>query len=319
MPRILTPRDAEPLVAAGDLDIVDVREPDEWVSGHVPGARSVPLAELRDAPRDKVRGERVLFVCARGMRSLTAAKLAEQAGLVEVYSLDGGTSAWADAGLPIERSPAPAREPAAAADEPEDGDAGSSCGVPEPTLDAIVGANLRELRARKGLSLDVLARQTGLGRSLLGQIENGRVSPSVGVVWKIAQAFDVPFSALLSSPQRAITRVMRGAEARRLVSPDGRFSSRALYPLNEQTPAEFYELFFAAHSREDAEAHRPGTKEILIVTAGRLELEIGGERYELAKGDAISFVADVPHSYVNHGSEDCWANLVMTYAFGARE
>ncbi|MDC0667819.1 rhodanese-like domain-containing protein [Nannocystis radixulma] len=319
MPRILSPREAEPLVAAGDVDVVDVREPDEWAAGHVPGARLVPLGELRDDPRAKLRGDRVLLVCARGSRSLTAAKLAEQAGLAEVYSLEGGTIAWADAGLPIERPQAPRREPAAAsvpaASEDEPG--GSSCGLPEPSLDAVVGNNLRELRGRRNLSLDALARQTGLGRALLGQIENGRVSPSVSVVWKLAQAFDVPFSALLSTPQRVATRVMRAAEARRLVSPDGRFSSRALYPLNEETSAEFYELFFAAHSREDAAAHRPGTKELLVVTAGKLEIEVGGERFELARGDAISFVADVPHSYINRGSEDCWANLVMTYVFAA--
>jgi len=77
---------------------------------------------------------------------------------------------------------------------------------------------------------------------------------------------------------------------------------------------ELYELFLAAHGREDAEAHAPGTRENLVVTAGRLVLDIGEETFELAKGDAIEFVADVPHSYVNPGSEDCWMNLVMTYA-----
>jgi quercetin dioxygenase-like cupin family protein len=84
--------------------------------------------------------------------------------------------------------------------------------------------------------------------------------------------------------------------------------------LNEPTSAEFYELFIAAHSREDAAAHRAGTRENLVVTAGRLEIELGGERHELARGDAITFIADVPHSYINRSGEDCWAHLVMTYA-----
>lgn len=314
MLRTLTPREAESLVAAGDVDLVDVREADEWAAGHLPGARLLPLAELRGDPRGQLRGDRVLLVCARGARSLTAAQLAEQAGVSEVYSLEGGTAAWVSAGLPVE-SAAP-RAPAARAAPVEAAPDGDVCGLPEPTLDAVVGANLRELRTRRNVSLDALARTTGLGRALLGQIENGRASPSVSVVWKIAQAFDVPFSALLTSAERPATRVLRGADARRLVSPDGRFSSRALYPLNEETRAEFYELFFAAHSREDAEAHRPGTLENLVVTAGRLEIEIRGERYELAKGDAISFVADAPHSYLNRGGEDCWAYLVMTYGHG---
>lgn len=316
MARTLTPREAETLITAGDLDVVDVREPDEWAAGHLPGARLLPLATLRRDPRGQLRCDRVLFVCARGSRSLNAAELAEAAGVGEVYSLTGGTKAWASAGLPIVTPEATA--PATTSERPARSEAttsaGTSCGMPPPGLDAVVGANLRELRSQRNLSLDALARQTGLGRGLLGQIENGRASPSVSVVWKIAQALDLPFSALLSTGSSASISVLRAADARRLVSPDGRFSSRALYPLNEPTSAEFYELFIAAHSREDAAAHRAGTRENLVVTAGRLEIELGGERHELARGDAITFTADVPHSYINRSGEDCWAHLVMTYA-----
>ena len=43
MVRTLAPREAEALIAAGDLDVIDVRDPRDWASGHVPGARSVPL------------------------------------------------------------------------------------------------------------------------------------------------------------------------------------------------------------------------------------------------------------------------------------
>jgi quercetin dioxygenase-like cupin family protein len=50
------------------------------------------------------------------------------------------------------------------------------------------------------------------------------------------------------------------------------------------------------------------------VVSGRLELVVGGEQYELSRGDAIVFTADVPHSYVNPGSEECRMYLVMTYA-----
>jgi quercetin dioxygenase-like cupin family protein len=50
------------------------------------------------------------------------------------------------------------------------------------------------------------------------------------------------------------------------------------------------------------------------VTSGQLEIEIGGQRHELSRGDAVVFVADVPHSYVNPSKEECWMYLVMTYA-----
>lgn len=318
MIRTLDARQAEALITAGGIDVVDVRDPGEWAGGHIPGARLAPLDALRADPRGHLPRDKVLLVCARGVRSLTAANLAAEIGLGEIYSLDGGTDAWRKAGLPIETPPqAPAPPaggagPARTAETDTAADAG--CGLPEPALDAIVGTNLRELRSQRNLSLDALAKLTGLSRTLLGQIELGKTAPSVSMVWKIARAFDVHFSALLATSERTETRVLPGAKAKRLVSPDGRFSSRALYNLAEKPDVEFYELYLAAHSREDAAPHQPGTRENLIVASGRLDLEVGGRRHELSKGDAIVFAADVPHSYANPGSEDCWMYLVMTYA-----
>lgn len=316
MVRTLSAREVQELLAAGDVDVIDVRDPRDWASGHVPGARSVPLDDLRSDVRAKLPRDRVLFVCARGMRSLTAANLADAAGLKEVYSLDGGTLDWAAQGLPIETLPEAA--PAAQAAAQENADAvGASCGLPEPGLDAVVGANLRTLRTQRGLSLDLLARLTGLSRNLLGQIELGKAAPSVGVVWRLARAFDVHFSALLVTSAPTEISVLRSAGAARLVSADGRFSSRALFALGDRPDAEFYELYLGPHSREDAQAHQPGTRENLVVTAGRLEMLVGDRRFELGKGDAIVFGADVPHSYVNPDKEPCTMYLVMTYGTGA--
>ena len=306
--------EAERMLAEGGWDVVDVREPSEFAEGHVPGARNVPLGSVRSNPAAATRAARTLFVCQKGGRSQTAADLVEGLGTGEVRSLDGGTSAWERAGLPLEGVPAQPQRAAASlpADSMPPGD--DACGLPPPGLDKVVGQNLATLRQARGVSLDELARQTGLARSLLGQIELGNTAPPVSVVWRLAQAFDVHFSSLLATPADSKTAVLRGADAKRLVTSDGRFSSRALYVPGSAPDAEFYELFLAAHSREDAQAHKPGTRENLIVTAGRLEMHVGGVKHELAKGDAIVFTADVPHSYVNPGSAECWMYLVMTYA-----
>ena len=135
-------------------------------------------------------------------------------------------------------------------------------------------------------------------------------------MWKIARAFEVPFAALLAEHRIVNTAVLRGATAKRLISADGRFSSRALFPFGESNRVEFYELWLKGHGREEAEAHQPGTRENLVVTSGRLVIEFGGGLHELAKGDAIVFGADVPHVYLNPASEECWMHLVMTYDHG---
>jgi rhodanese-related sulfurtransferase len=101
MKRIST-SEAAGLLAQGGYDLVDVREPHEWRGGHLPGARHVPLAVLAHAPADHLPKDRVIFVCGHGMRSLTACAVAERAGLAEVYSVEGGTVAWAAEGRPLD-------------------------------------------------------------------------------------------------------------------------------------------------------------------------------------------------------------------------
>jgi rhodanese-related sulfurtransferase/transcriptional regulator with XRE-family HTH domain len=297
MVRTISPADAQTLLANGGVDVVDVREPHEWATGHIPGARLVPLGQLRADPDGARLGAKVLFVCARGGRSQQAAELAVSRGVSDVYSLEGGTQAWRGAGLPIATP-----EHAPAEDE----------GV-DPELDAVVAGNVKRLREKAGYTLDTLAGLSGVGRQTLGLIELGRTAASLGTLWKIARAFDVPFSTLLARSGSAETRVFRAANAKRIVDADGRFSSRALFSPDDKGAFEFYELWIAGHGREDAEAHAPGTRENLVVTSGRLVLEIGKERYDLARGDAIAFTADVAHSYVNPSSEECWMTLVMTY------
>jgi transcriptional regulator with XRE-family HTH domain len=181
-------------------------------------------------------------------------------------------------------------------------------------LAPIVGRNLRRLRIQRGLSLERLSKASGVSRAMLGQIELGQSAPTINVLWKIARALELPFSALISTSGGSGTRLMRSQQAKRLTSHDGRFVSRALFPFDEPRKVEFYELHLKGHSEERADPHPPGTLENLIVTRGTLEMEVGTERHVLAPGDAILFEADKPHVYRNVGPEDVTMYLVMTYA-----
>ncbi|MGA9520168.1 MAG: XRE family transcriptional regulator [Myxococcaceae bacterium] len=181
-------------------------------------------------------------------------------------------------------------------------------------LAPLVGRNLRRLRTHRGLSLERLARASGVSRAMLGQVELGQSAPTINVLWKIARALSVPFSALISATGGTGTRVMRGADAKLLTSHDGAFKSRALFPFDEPRQVEFYELTLAARGVENAEAHAPGTTENLVVARGMVELEVGPERHVLGVGDAIVFEADVPHVYRNPGTTESFMYLVMTYA-----
>lgn len=183
-----------------------------------------------------------------------------------------------------------------------------------PDLAPVVGGNLRRLRTERGLSLEGLARLSGVSRAMLGQIELGQSAPTINVLWKIARALELPFAALMSQPQEASgPRVIRAQRTKRLTSHDGGFSSRALFPFDEPRRVEHYELTLKGGAAEEAEAHAPGTKENLAVSVGEVEVVVGGVAHHLGTGDAISFDADVPHAYRNPGNVDAVMYLVMTY------
>ncbi len=185
-----------------------------------------------------------------------------------------------------------------------------------PVADLIptVAKNLRRMRTERALSLEKLARASGVSRAMLGQIELGQSAPTINVLWKIARALDVPFSALISSSQASAVKVLREKDAKRLLSHDGSFSSRALFPFDQPRRVEFYELRLLPNGVEQAEAHAPGTVENLVVSKGNVEIVTAGDTHRLAGGDAIVFEADSPHEYRNTGASEAVLYLVMTYA-----
>jgi transcriptional regulator with XRE-family HTH domain len=204
------------------------------------------------------------------------------------------------ASRPEEAAPPAAAQPAAAGEATD--------------LAPVVGANLRRLRTRRGLSLERLAQISGVSRAMLGQIELGQSAPTINVLWKIARALEVTFSALISARTQSGALVLRSAESKILTSKDRSFSSRALFPFDEPRRVEFYELRLAGGSVEDADAHPPGTTENLVVTAGTVEIDVAGDTHRLDTGDSILFEADTPHAYRNPGKGEAVMYLVMTYA-----
>ena len=177
-----------------------------------------------------------------------------------------------------------------------------------------VGANLRRLRSRRGLSLERLARRAGVSRAMLSQIRARRSAPTINSLWKVARALNVTFAALVAPLSDTTPVVLPAREGSLLTNAKGTFSSRALFPLGERRRVEFYELRLKPRGEETAAPHPPGTVENLVIAAGSVEIDINGAVHRLATGDAILFGADVIHSYRNAGTVEALMYLVMTYA-----
>lgn len=85
------------------LVIIDVRSPQEYAQGHIPGAKNILLQDIADYADDlKTKGE-VYLHCRSGGRSSTACTILESKGVKNVVNVTGGVLAWEDAGLELER------------------------------------------------------------------------------------------------------------------------------------------------------------------------------------------------------------------------
>ncbi len=162
------------------------------------------------------------------------------------------------------------------------------------------------------MSLDDLARASGVSRAALSQIETFKSNPTVGLLWKIAVGLGVSFTELLGEPTKGVS-VLRRNDAQVLRSTDGKLESRPLAPAGASPVVEVYELRLSPRSSHAAEGHTPGTHEIVIVLAGSLRMRAGDETHDLATGDSVSFVADRPHTYENPGSSEARYHNVIIY------
>ncbi len=99
----VSPSEATLLINREDAVVIDVREAPEFFSGHIAGARNIPLPKLAErlAELDEFKARALVVVCASGGRSATAQKTLVAAGFSQVKNLAGGVSAWQQASLPL--------------------------------------------------------------------------------------------------------------------------------------------------------------------------------------------------------------------------
>ena len=180
-----------------------------------------------------------------------------------------------------------------------------------------LGRKLRALRLRKKIALVDLGKHTGLSASMLSQLENGRLVPTLATLARIAMVFDVGLDHFFGARRGQKTfAVVRAAE--RL-----RFPDRADTP----NPAYFFEcLAFAAQGKglqaylaefphrgpDDVQDHIHEGAELLFVLEGSLGVRFEGEEHILKAGDSVYFDATEPHAYRGASRSAARAVVVTT-------
>jgi len=180
--------------------------------------------------------------------------------------------------------------------------------------DSALGNRVKELRQKKGWTLDELSASCGVSRSMLSQIERNGVNPTVAVALRIAQAFGIALGALVDAPT-AVPRieVVRADDRSTHFRSDKDCRIRTLSPLHLEKDVEFYEIRLRPGGALRSAPHFAGTREILTVHQGTVRITSGGGTQDLTAGDSAHYPADVPHEIVNTGREPVIAYLVDLY------
>ena len=187
----------------------------------------------------------------------------------------------------------------------------------EHEITSHLAQNLKRLRQSRGLTMDALAKRSGVSKAMLSQIEARRTNPTVAVVWKIAAGLGIDLVDLIGgSKARASVEVLRRRDHPVMANLGRRCRIRVLSPLSLDKDLEFYELAFGAAGYLRSEPHFRGTQELLACTQGTLEVKSHGEAQTLESGDSALYRVDVKHEINNVGKGEAGAFLIVKYRQG---
>jgi transcriptional regulator with XRE-family HTH domain len=172
----------------------------------------------------------------------------------------------------------------------------------EPAVGREFGSHVRELRGRRRWSLESLSKASGVSRSMLSEIERGEANPTLATALGIARAFGMRLGDLVDGhPGESRLQVIRANDPSYEYRSDDEITLRTLSPLSPDRSLEFYRVELAPGGALRSPAHFEGTRELVYVDRGRVEVQSGEESSRLAAGDSIMYAADVPHAIVNGG------------------
>jgi transcriptional regulator with XRE-family HTH domain len=157
---------------------------------------------------------------------------------------------------------------------------------------------VRRRRQQRNWTLDTAATRLGVSRRLLAQVEAGQANPSLSTLLAIAAGFDISLVELLSGADKpAVTVQADNATAPVLWTGDHGGEARLLVG---SEPLELWAWTLRPGDERSTDAHRTGSREALLVTAGVVTLVVGAtDPVTLRVGQSALFRADEPHSYRN--------------------
>lgn len=179
-----------------------------------------------------------------------------------------------------------------------------------------IGRKLRQLRLRKKIALVELGKHTGLSPSMLSQLENGRLTPTLPTLARIAMVFDVGMEHFFGNRRGAkLFSVVRAKDRMRFPdlpdAPEPSFFFECLMFASEGKGLQAYVAEFP-YRKQGSREHIHEGSEFLFVLEGALEIHFQGEDHLLKTGDSLHMDSSEPHSYRGTSKAGTRAVVVTT-------
>ena len=165
----------------------------------------------------------------------------------------------------------------------------------QETVKTIAG-NVRRLRTARGFSAAGLARESGVARATLAELEAGRGNPTVETLYGLAKVLGITFADLLVEGEAPSVHVVRAGEGAQVAGAvvQARLLRQATV---ERARVELYDIRVVPGQPRHADGHQAGVHEQLLIHEGRLRVGPESGPVEVGPGDFVAFGAAVPHVY----------------------
>jgi transcriptional regulator with XRE-family HTH domain len=175
-----------------------------------------------------------------------------------------------------------------------------------------IGGRVRQHRAARGWTLDELASRSGVSRRMLISIEHGEGNPSIATLLRISDALGVGLPVLVDVERPHTLSVT--AAGRAPVLWRGPRGGQAQLVAGTEPPdvVELWEWTLQPGEAHTSEAHTAGTRELLLVLEGQVELRAGDRTELLSPGDSAAFAGDVGHGYATPADAGAPARFALT-------
>lgn len=161
-----------------------------------------------------------------------------------------------------------------------------------------VGESLKSIRNSMDLSLDAVAKLTGVSKAMLGQIERNESTPTISTLWKISTGLKISLSSFFSQPHDA-SRLIDVNSLEPVEEAGGNMLLYNIFPFDPVSGFDFLKIVMEKGCVKHSSPHFNVINEYVFVTKGQLQIIINDKIINLGENNAYSFSGNSDHIYIN--------------------